>query len=153
MRARLIWLTFGLSFTVTLAVVVGQRLSAQAMGVLVGVVAGVAVSLPVSLLAAWLAARRLADEALVMPAPGPARASAPRVVVVAQPPQEPPHYQHYAGYTPPADPARQLVPGPAPAGWVEPAPRAFTVIGGADGWADETGSAADPFEEVTTWRR
>ncbi len=47
----------GLAFTVTLAAVIGSRLSDEAMAVIVGVVAGVAASIPGSLMVTWLATR------------------------------------------------------------------------------------------------
>jgi len=46
MRGRLTWLLFGVVFSVTLALIVGQRLSAESMAVVIGVIAGVAASIP-----------------------------------------------------------------------------------------------------------
>jgi len=43
-----------LAFVVTLALIIGWRLSDQAMAVIVGVVAGVAASIPTSLVVAWI---------------------------------------------------------------------------------------------------
>lgn len=46
-----------LSFVVTLALIIGWRLSDQAMAVIIGVVAGVVASIPTSLIVVWLALR------------------------------------------------------------------------------------------------
>lgn len=110
-----------LAFGVTLAIVIGERMSSEAMAVLMGVVAGVAASIPTSLIVVWIAAK-------VMLKPNePTPVEPPRVVVMQQPPQQPaPVY----GYTAP-----QQYPGwgggPAyPAVAAPPMPRKFTVIGG-----------------------
>jgi hypothetical protein len=110
-----------LAFGVTLAIVIGERMSSEAMAVLMGVVAGVAASIPTSLIVVWIAAK-------VMLKPNdPTPVEPPRVVVMQQPPQQPaPAY----GY-----PAPQQYPGwgggPAyPAVAAPPMPRKFTVIGG-----------------------
>ncbi len=65
-------------FAVTLAVVVGQRLSVDAMAVVVGVVCGVAASIPTSLLV-LLATRRREQGVEQRPAAGPGY---PPVVIV-----------------------------------------------------------------------
>ena len=115
-----------LAFAVSLAVVVGQRLSSEAMAVIVGVVAGVAASIPTSLIVVW-AALRNRGEARVVDNRRP-EAPEPRIVVMAPPP------------TPPANaaPARPSYYAPAEAGLrFEPGlprhagRREFTVIGGA----------------------
>jgi len=46
------------AFAVSLAVVIGYRMSAEAMAVVVGVVCGVVASVPTSLLLVWALARR-----------------------------------------------------------------------------------------------
>ena len=129
MKTRLIWMTFGLVFCVTLAVVVGQRLSAEAMAVVVGVFAGVAASIPTSLVVVWLATRASAErtEPLVRPAPE-AQPAEPRIVVVAPP---------LAG--------SRMAYGPAPMALAaQPeAPRRFTVIGGADAAYEEAVLSAE----------
>ncbi len=134
-KVRYALLLFGLAFSVTLAVIVGQRLSSEAMAVVVGVVAGVAASIPTSLIVVWFATRSLSTtrHAPEQPAPPPE----PRVVVMAQPAQMPtmPMY-------------------PNPAAYVQPAPymalnsRQFTVIGGADVAITEP----EPVQEVV-WPR
>jgi hypothetical protein len=60
MRIRPIVTLMGLAFAVTLAVVIGLRLSTEAMAVIVGVVAGVAASIPTSLIVVWLTMRKAA---------------------------------------------------------------------------------------------
>lgn len=137
MKARYLLSAFGLAFAVTLAVVVGQRLSSEAMAVMVGVIAGVAASIPTSLIVVWFATRttvpRTAPEA-----PRAAQSAEPRIIVMQQPAQPmptPAAYQNFAGYPPaatyPALPARR-----------------FTVIGGAEVSLDEP----EPPQEVL-WQR
>lgn len=155
MKARWLWLVFGVAFSATLAYVIGQRLSAEAMAVMVGVMAGVAASVPTSLLVVWLASRA-GDRGTVIevPAPRPAETPEQRVVVVAQPPQTAAEYQHLAGYAAGAAPVPPA-PRPRPPVAAQPA-RRFTIIGGAGQSAGEvgsgTGSAADAAEEVL-WQR
>src|SRR5260221_3903239 len=55
-----------LAFVVTLALMIGWRLSDQAMAVIVGVVAGVAASVPASLLVVWLALQNRARAARII---------------------------------------------------------------------------------------
>jgi hypothetical protein len=142
----MLWWTMGLGFAVTLAVVVGQRLSAEAMAVVIGVIAGVAASIPTSLIVVWFASRSNMTHTVVdMPVPRAAEPE-PRVVVVTQPPPPAPAYQSYAGY-----PAQGLQPaGYTPAGYAPPAilpPRRFTVVGGT-----ELAAEAEYAEEAT-WER
>ena len=85
MKARFIFLILGLAFVVTLAVIVGQRLSAEAMAVMVGVVAGVAASIPTSLLVVWFANRALLTSRATVEMSVPA--SAPRPAPVEPQPQ------------------------------------------------------------------
>jgi hypothetical protein len=123
MKTRYVWLMFGLAFFVTLAVIVGQRLSAEAMAVMVGVVAGVAASIPTSLIVVWFATRTTLSRH-VSEAPRPSEPPEPRIVVLAQPtPTSPTGYQNFAGYPPAAYPAYPVQPALPP--------RQFTVIGGA----------------------
>lgn len=123
MKARLIFLILGLAFVVTLAVIIGQRLSAEAMAVMVGVVAGVAASIPTSLLVVWFANRALlvsrATPEMLAPRSAPLPSEPPPIMVMA------PHqnYSTRPAYAPPAAPAYSL---PAAS-----AARQFTVIGGA----------------------
>ena len=135
MKSRLPWLTFGLAFAVTLAIVVGQRLSAEAMAVVIGVIAGVAASIPTSLLVVWFASRAGVTTRTIVdvPAPRAAEPPEPRIVVMAPPPQAAPAgaYQTYAGYAPQANASQAMPAGYAPLPPGQPA-RRFTVIGGAE---------------------
>jgi hypothetical protein len=163
MKNRLIWLCFGMAFSITLALIVGQRLSAEAMAVVIGVIAGVAASIPTSLIVVWFTARNSLPQAVVdMTAPPRAAERAeraepaePRIVVVTQP-QTGAAYPGFAGYgahsyagyapaqagpiyaTPPALPARR-----------------FTVIGGGEYVADATDAALEEpayFQETVPWQ-
>jgi hypothetical protein len=117
-RLRLAVFLIVMAFSVTLAVIIGTRLSDQALAVIVGVVAGVAASIPTSLIIVWFATRSVSAVQS-----RPAReADTPRIVVVQPPP--------VATAAPPpamADP-RYYVPPPAPAR----ERRKFTIIGGDD---------------------
>ena len=137
MKTRYIWMTLGIAFAVTLAIIVGQRMSAEAMAVMIGVIAGVAASIPTSLIVVWFASRttipRPAPEA-PMPAHRPAEPAQPRIVVMAPAQPAPPMgYQNYAGYAAPAYPAY------APPALAQPAlpPRQFTIIGGGEFTLDD----------------
>lgn len=118
MKLRLAVFLIVMAFSVTLAVMIGQRLSGQTLAVIVGVVAGVAASIPTSLIVVWLATRSVA--------PPPREnayhreAEAPRIVVV-QPPAAPPAAGYDPGYSMPP-PAPPPVPGRRP----------FNIIGGDD---------------------
>ena len=82
MKIRWIATLLGSVFVVTLAVIVGLRLSAEAMAVMVGVIAGVAASIPTSLIVVWRATRHLNS------APAP-RVSEPRILYVHTAPLSP----------------------------------------------------------------
>jgi hypothetical protein len=114
-----------LAFAITLAIVVGLRLSAEAMAVMVGVVAGVAASIPTSLIVVWLAARGQAA-ASSAPARREGHADEPRVVVITAPPQ--------LASNPRLLPSSWATSAEVPPGWPAPlrTPRRFTVIGGAE---------------------
>ena len=128
MKLQRLALVFVAAFGVTLALIVGQRLSAEAMAVLLGVVAGVLASIPTSLIVVWLTRGALANS------------SRPAAVEFKR---EPPEREVKVVVVPPA-PAVQ--PASAawlthPAGWPPAtsvaAPRQFTVIGG-EATAEET---------------
>ena len=70
-----------LAFAVTLAVVVGNRLSDEALAVLAGAVCGVGAAIPTSLLVVAVSRRR--DESRVQPAVS--QGAYPPVIVVAPP--------------------------------------------------------------------
>lgn len=107
------------AFAVALAVVVGERLTSEAMAVIVGVIAGVAASIPTSLIVVWVATRNLPERPTPVEArrdPGAGPAPEPRVVVVA---------------APQAAPQPTLNPYHLPHAPPLAAPRQFTVIGGS----------------------
>ncbi|MCS6910906.1 MAG: hypothetical protein NZM11_10140, partial [Anaerolineales bacterium] len=95
MKTRFFWLCLGLAFAITLAIVVGQRLSAEAMSVMVGVVAGVAASIPTSLIVVWFATRTLAAN---QPAPSYEPQQPEARVVVVPPPATTPVLHSAAAY-------------------------------------------------------
>jgi hypothetical protein len=160
----LVWTFLGLAFVVTLAIVVGRRLSAEAMAVVIGVIAGVAASIPTSLIVVWVTSRahlshaqpvimRTAAQPANEPSPAPRgpEPREPRIVVMA-----PPAYQNYPTY--PVGPhslngyGQQQ--GYAPSQYPAPAmlpPRRFTVVGGGE-VAAETELEAEA-AEVTVWER
>jgi type IV secretory pathway protease TraF len=109
-RIRLLACVALAAFAVTLAVVIGQRLSDQAMAVLAGAVCGVGASIPTSLLIVWVTRRRQDQQpAQRMQSPYPP-------VVVVQPPAQPSALSaQRPGYLAPYSP---------------PAQREFTVVGG-----------------------
>ncbi len=138
MRFRYLLLVFVVVFAGTLAVIVGETLSAEAMSVMVGVVAGVGASIPTSLLVMWFAARTAELRAVPQAPMGyPMEPPEPRIVVVTQREPRPtmaeqryaqPAYDGYAadGYAP----APEVLPALPPA----PRQRRFTVVGGGEGF-------------------
>lgn len=137
MKGRWSWLACGLAFAVTLAIVVGQRLSAEAMAVVIGVIAGVAASIPTSLLVVWFTTRTGVTTRTIVEMPAPrereraAEPPEPRIVVMAPPPPASAGaYQNYGGYVPQAYANQGMAPGYA----LPPAlpARRFTVVGGTE---------------------
>ena len=122
MRIQRLVIVFTLAFAITLALVIGQRLSTEAMAVMVGVAAGVAASVPTSLIVIWIARR-----ALSAPFNGPSpetRLEFPerdtKIIVVPSP----------ASTYPPGN-SSCLPWAPPPAQYAPAAPsRQFTIIGG-----------------------
>jgi len=118
---------FGMiTFGITLAIIIGQRLSSEAMAVLLGVVTGIVSSVPTSLLIVWIATRNIAkriDEVAQMvtppaaPAPSPKEEPMPRVILMQQPAPVMNAYAPQQGWAQAA--ASPMSP-----------PRRFTVIGG-----------------------
>jgi hypothetical protein len=155
LKSRWTLLAMGMAFSVALAVVVGHRLSGEAMAVVIGVMAGVVASIPTSLIVVWFASRprvtrtpmdipaRPAPEPriLLMPAPQSAQASPAMTRLAAY------GAQSYAGYAQGAAQPGQYAPEPVLMA------RHFTVIGGSELPGDielaDTGYA----EEVVTWQR
>lgn len=130
MKTRAIVTVAVLTFCIALAVVIGQRLSGEAMAVLLGVIAGVGASIPTSLIVVWLALRttqpttRTAD---MSPPTPPSNRSGPgpeRFIVVPPPPQQSASYATIA-----ATPRRSAPQAPYLQNQI--GPRQFTVIGGA----------------------
>lgn len=133
MPFKLIALLGALAFAVTLAIIVGERLSTEAMAVLMGVVAGVAASIPTSLIVVWIAMQSLMRQMPAGPAhraEAPSPADSPRVVVVQQP-------APVSAYQPASWAAPYAVAAAYPAMPALRSPRKFTVIGGA-GEVEET---------------
>jgi hypothetical protein len=149
------WWTVGLGFAVTLAVVVGQRLSAEAMAVVIGVIAGVAASVPTSLIVVWFASRSNAVHAVVDMPPPRAAESEPRIVVVTPPaPQPPPGYGGYAAQGMAPGMGASQAAGYASAGYAPQAilpPRRFTVVGGSEMGTDL--DEPDGSIEEVVWER
>jgi hypothetical protein len=116
MKIRVLFTLMGLAFAMTLAVVIGLRLSTEAMAVIAGVVAGVAASIPASLIVIWLATRN----AVAGPAREP-QTNEPRIIYVNTTP--PPSWPD-AMSTPPHISALTT---PHGAPW---SPRHFTGLGG-----------------------
>jgi hypothetical protein len=98
----------GIAFAVALAVIVGNRLSNEAMAVVVGAVCGISASIPVSVALVIAASKNWGREEAPREigydygahryAPQP-----PQILVVSPPPAQPPSYQPYSGtpYFPP----------------------------------------------------
>ena len=128
MNAFRLGFVFGMvAFGVTLAIIIGQRLSSEAMAVLLGVVTGIVSSIPTSLLIVWIATRNISkriDEVTqsvartAAPAPAPKEEPLPRVILMQQPVAPTVNaYPPQSGWAPLA--ASPMNP-----------PRHFTVIGG-----------------------
>ena len=111
-------LVVGLIFAIALAIVVGKKMSAEAMAVVVGVVCGVAAAIPTSILLLVVFTRRDRQQLDEMETRSRQHGSPPVVVIQGGAPQAlPPGPQ--AGYWPAAQP------GPA-------VNREFHVVGGDD---------------------
>jgi hypothetical protein len=106
----------GAVFAVTLAVLIGTRMSADALGVVVGIVCGVLASVPTSLVLVWVLVRRTQREGGEVGArPGMGSSPYPPVVVVNPGPG-----YGASGYGPPV--ASHSLPAPGE-------PRTFKVVG------------------------
>jgi hypothetical protein len=116
-------LVVGLIFAIALAIVVGKKMSAEAMAVVVGVVCGVAAAIPTSILLLVVFTRRDRQQLDDMEARSRQQVSPPVVVIQGGAPQAlPPGPQ--AGYWPAAQP------GPA-------VNREFHVVGGDELMIDD----------------
>lgn len=123
-KSRAAWVAFGVVFAASLGVMVGQRLSSEAMAVVVGVIAGVAASIPTSLIVVFVANRAAggAREIEIRRA----EPAEPRVVVVQ------PHTAYPGGTIPaPGWPAPYGQPTMPHYPMIPAGPRRFTVVGGA----------------------
>ena len=121
MKLRVAWLLCALAFAVTLAVVIGQRLSTEAMAVIVGVVAGVAASIPTALIVVWLASRAsAASRGAASQGREPEHPAEPRIIVVPPSAPYPVSPPYLSLNTPPPD---YMPPTP---------PRRYKMIGGED---------------------
>lgn len=116
-----------LAFGVTLAIIIGQRLSTEAMAVLMGVVAGVVASIPTSMVVVWIALQSMLPQYMARPETraAPASPEPARVLVVQQPPPVPVQTPAYALPNWGAQPYPAMSPSGARV------PRKFTVIGGS----------------------
>ena len=100
----------GLIFAIALAVVVGKKMSAEAMAVVVGVVCGVAAAIPTSILLLVVFTRRDRQQLDEMESRSRQHGSPPVVVIQGGAPQAlPPGPQ--AGYWPAAQPGPARQPG------------------------------------------
>jgi hypothetical protein len=118
MKNRVVITLIGSAFAVALAVVIGLRLSTEAMAVIAGVVAGVAASIPASLIVIWLATRNAVAATAREP-----QTNEPRIIYVNTTP--PPSWPN-AMSTPPHI-AALITPNGTP--W---SPRHFTGLGGPE---------------------
>jgi hypothetical protein len=116
-------IVLGVVFVVALAVVVGKRMSAEAMAVVVGVVCGVAAGIPTSILLLVVLSRR--DRQTFEESDGPRRHQnyPPVVVIQGGSPQALPPGQHAVYW--PAPPSATS------------ASRRFTLVGGDDLFLDD----------------
>ena len=104
-----------LAFAVTLAVIVGNRLSDEALAVLAGAVCGVGAAIPTSLIIIAVARRKDKPEEQPQMYPQQQQGAYPPVIVVAPPGVQQQPYNWNAGYPPSLAPSTQ---------------RQFTVVGG-----------------------
>ena len=108
-------LIMGVVFMITLAIVFGLRVSADALAVVIGVILGITASVPTTALVVYMLMRPRPNYQQQFP---PQAAQQPPVVVINA-----------------SDPARQLGAGPPPS-WPTPGPtvqaRKWTVIGDTD---------------------
>lgn len=129
MKARVITFLMLMAFAITLAVIVGQRLSERAMTVAVGVVAGVAASIPTSVFMSWMMSRMWIQRATPSDSAPVERPYESR--------QAPPSWPYPSTLAGGGYPTLAALPYPTPSapGYIvqpPPMPRSFQVIGGAD---------------------
>ncbi len=127
-------IAFGvLAFSITLAVLIGQRLSDQAMAVIVGSVIGVVASMPMTAVVLWLTLRSRETTRYAQPLtrsePAP-REEAPRIMVIQPQPYAAPQYVQSTQYQQPVQGAYLNPPSPM-ATYSRPA-REFKIVGQED---------------------
>jgi hypothetical protein len=115
----------GAVFGVALAVMIGNRMSADAMGVVVGVVCGVVASIPTSLVLIWALVRRTQGNGAEVVSRAGMSQTYPPVVVVNPGPG-----YGASGYGPPM--AQHSLPAPG-------GPRSFKVVGDEETVLDSVG--------------
>jgi hypothetical protein len=106
-------------FAITLAIVVGWRMSSEAMAVVIGVIAGVAASIPTSIIIIWITLRGKPSA----PPPIPRReaeSDQSRIIVVNATSPPAPRYSN------------STLPSPYPEGDPQRPTRRFTIIGGSE---------------------
>ena len=120
---RIVAVLVAMAFAVTLAIVIANRLSNEAMAVIVGAVCGISATIPISLGFAIAASRNWGQREASGPygAYEQPRAPQPPVIVIAPPQQQPSPYGPYAAGQAPL----YLSPSAPPPG----APRDFKIIG------------------------
>ena len=119
-----------LAFSITLALLIGQRLSDQAMAVIVGSVIGVAASMPMTAVVLWLTVRSRDGARYAAPfarSESAPRDEAPRIMLIQPQPYVAPHYPQYQQ---PAQGAYLNPPSPM-AHYPRPA-REFKIVGQED---------------------
>jgi len=124
------------AFAITLAIIVGNRMSAEAMAVVVGIVCGVAASIPMSVLILILTHRLGRREETLRAEPqGEARRLDYPPVVVVNPGTQP------FGVTPQGNPQADRYLPYLPPSVEQPAPREFKVIGDVEMTDNESAPA------------
>jgi hypothetical protein len=120
-RLRIFAGLVAIAFAVTLAVIIGDRLSDEALAVLAGAVCGVGAAIPTSLLIVAVTRRR--DEPRTEPAVSQPQAQGPYPpIVVVAPPGGQPRYDGWGGQA---------------ASLSAPVQRHFTVVGGESDEEDD----------------
>lgn len=117
---------------VTLAIIIGERMSTDAMAVMVGVVFGVAASIPTSLLIALAARGSRRPEPPYRRDDYQPSPPAPQIYVVS-PGQLPAGAAHGAPHALPQAPGAYYMPEPA---------RRYKVVGEAEYWLDDADNTA-----------
>lgn len=118
-----------LAFSITMALLIGQRLSDQAMAVIVGAIIGVVASVPMTAVVLWLTLRprEMMRTSASYPRSEPApREEAPRMVIIQPQPYVAPQYA--APQYPQTNQAAYLTPPGPMAPYTRPT-REFKIVG------------------------